>query len=129
MTHTQLQFTPISLADVNLVDPKIALTHTGGLSFKLSAKSGVGAWTWLDHPAGTVGYFADTHANVPLNGFYLVPGRDSTGAYFLHWHNSRWTLIQMHDVVKFVLNQDLSSVKNPAPADFVVRSLWNNTHV
>ncbi|KAI0267102.1 glycoside hydrolase [Gloeopeniophorella convolvens] len=103
-------FTPASLADAALVDPKIKLTHTGpGLTFRLSAQGGVAPWTWLDHPASTVGVFVDSARGAPLNAFYLVPGIDRT--------------------VTFQLNAGLSTNKNPSPADFVVRSLWNNTHV
>ncbi|KAF8549672.1 glycoside hydrolase [Imleria badia] len=102
-------FTPISLTYANLVDPKIVVRASNNYTFTLSAQSGVGAWTWLDHPYGTVGYFVDTTTGSPSNGFYLVPGIDRT--------------------VQFVQNAKLSSVGNPDPSDFVVRSLWNNTHV
>ncbi|GJE92630.1 glycoside hydrolase family 2 protein [Phanerochaete sordida] len=102
-------FTPISLADATLVDPKIHVTRGTDLTFTLSARGGVGAWTWLDHPAGTVGYFLDTATNIPSNGFYLIPGSDRT--------------------VRFILNAALPRVLSPSPDDFVVRSLWNNTHL
>ncbi|KXN81560.1 putative beta-mannosidase A [Leucoagaricus sp. SymC.cos] len=102
-------FTPTSLANANLQDPKISLTHTSNLTFKLSAKGGVGAWTWIDHPAGTIGIFVDAKTGVPTNGFYLIPGQDRT--------------------LRFELNSALSRVKNPDPKDFVVRSLWDNTHI
>ena len=72
------QFTPVSLANAALVDPKIDMHRGNDLTFMLSAKGGVGAWTWLDHPAGTVGYFVDTKTNSPSNGFYLIPGQDRT---------------------------------------------------
>ena len=84
-----LQFTPVSLADVPLVDPKIAVSHNNNLTFTLSARGGVAAWTWLDHPSGTVGYFINPRTNVPLNGFYLVPGIDRTGKLFV---NLLWTI-------------------------------------
>jgi beta-mannosidase len=45
----------------------------------LSAKGGVGVWTWLDHPSGTVGYFIDTTTGLPSNGYYLIPRIDRTG--------------------------------------------------
>ena len=32
-------------------------------------------------------------------------------------------------VVKFILNPSLSKLADPNPADFVVRSAWNNTHL
>ncbi len=82
VTYRDGQFTPTSLANAALVDPKIKLQHVKDLTFTLSASGGVGAWTWLDHPAGTVGHFMDTHTNIPSNGFYLVPGNDRTGTYF-----------------------------------------------
>ena len=74
-----LQFTPITLAKAALMDPKIHVTAYANLTFTLSAKGGVGAWTWLDHPANTVGYFFDTSSSVPSNGLYLIPGQDRTG--------------------------------------------------
>ncbi|KAJ6550965.1 glycoside hydrolase family 2 protein [Mycena vulgaris] len=101
-------FTPASLADATLVDPKIQLTAAPDLTFTLSALGGVAPWTWLDHPAGTVGVFVDNTTGLPSNGFYLIPGIDHT--------------------VKFLLNQNLSKNISPDPADFVLRSLWNNTH-
>ena len=64
------------------MDPRIYVTSHGDLTFTLSAKGGVGAWTWLDHPANTVGYFFDTKTKVPSNGFYLIPGQDRTSQYF-----------------------------------------------
>jgi hypothetical protein len=48
------------------------------LEFTLSAKGGVGVFTWLDHPSGTIGYFVDTATNIPTNGFHLIPGQDRT---------------------------------------------------
>ncbi|PCH35835.1 glycoside hydrolase family 2 protein [Wolfiporia cocos MD-104 SS10] len=71
-------YTPTSLAYAELVDPEIALTTGENLTFTLSAKGGVAAYAWLDHPYGTVGYFVDDTTGNPLNGFYLVPGIDRT---------------------------------------------------
>ncbi|EIN11243.1 glycoside hydrolase family 2 protein [Punctularia strigosozonata HHB-11173 SS5] len=102
-------FTPVSLADANLVDPLISVIRGKDLTFTLRAAGGVAPWTWIDHPAGTVGYFIDAITHLPSNGFYLVPGQDRT--------------------IKFILNQSMSRSASPNPADFVVRSLWNNTHV
>ncbi|KAF7369407.1 putative glycoside hydrolase family 2 protein [Mycena venus] len=101
-------FTPISLADAALVDPQIQINLTEDLTFTLSAQGGVAPWTWLDHPAGTVGVFVDNVTGLPSNGFYLVPGIDRT--------------------LKFIPNEKLSMNINPDPANFVLRSLWNNTH-
>ncbi|KAI0781895.1 glycoside hydrolase [Abortiporus biennis] len=107
VTNEQV-FTPISLATVTLLDPKISMKATSNFIFNLSAKGGVAPFTWIDHPAGTVGYFVDNKTNQPLNGFFLVPGNDRT--------------------VRFVMSQQMSKVKNPKTEDFVVRSLWDNTH-
>ncbi|KAF9241801.1 glycoside hydrolase family 2 protein [Melanogaster broomeanus] len=96
-------FTPVSLAQANLVDPEIAVTP--GDDYTVEWARGLG----LDHPYGTVGYFMDTTTGLPSNGFYLIPGIDHT--------------------LRFVPNVELSTVRDPNPADFVVRSLWNNTHV
>ncbi|KAF8525862.1 glycoside hydrolase [Hysterangium stoloniferum] len=101
-------FTPSSLATAVLVDPKILVISHSDLTFTLSAKGGVAAWAWLDHPAGTIGYFFDTTTNSPTNGFYLIPGQDRT--------------------VRFLLNSELSKNQHPDPSEFVVRSAWNNTH-
>lgn len=102
-------FVPTSLATALLVDPEIQITYGQDLTFILSAKGGVAAWTWMDHPSGTVGVFVDNVTGQPLNGFYLVPGQDRA--------------------LKFVIQTSLSKVKKPDPHDFVVRSLWNNTHI
>ncbi|EJD02700.1 glycoside hydrolase [Fomitiporia mediterranea MF3/22] len=101
-------FTPTPLANASLIDPQINVTRGPNLTFTLSAQGGVAPFTWLDHPSGTVGIFVDSTTGKPSNGFYLVPGNDRT--------------------VQFVLNDGLSKVSDPDPADFVVRSLWNNTH-
>ncbi|KAI0338261.1 glycoside hydrolase [Trametopsis cervina] len=108
VTNEQV-FTPISLANATLVDPQIEVKRHKNLSFTLSARGGVAPWTWIDHPSGTVGYFVDDKTNVPTNGFYLIPGIDRT--------------------LIFKQNTKLSTVKSPNPDDFIVRSLWNNTHV
>ena len=77
-----MQFTPTSLAKANLVDPKIRVTRTSDLTFTLSARGGVAPWTWIDHPAGTIGVFVDDRTGVPSNGFYLVPGIPRTRKRF-----------------------------------------------
>ncbi|KAL5523539.1 hypothetical protein ACEPAG_7712 [Sanghuangporus baumii] len=102
-------FTSVPLSNVSLIDPQISVTKSENLTFTLSAQGGVAPFTWLDHPSGTVGIFVDNSTGKPSNGFYLVPGQDRT--------------------VRFLMNNVLSRVKDPNPADFVVRSLWNNTHV
>jgi len=102
-------FNPTSLADASLVDPRIEVKRGKDFTFTLSARGGVAPFTWMDHPFGTVGIFVDAVSGLPSNGFYLVPGRDRT--------------------VQFVMNEALSKVSDPNSEDFIVRSLWNNTHV
>ncbi|KAI0047909.1 glycoside hydrolase family 2 protein [Auriscalpium vulgare] len=102
-------FVPTSLASASLIDPCIVFSHDGDLNFTLSAKCGVAPWTWLDHPAGSVGVFIDARTGTATNGFYLIPGEDRT--------------------VTFLPSPAGSRSKIPQPADFVVRSLWNNTHL
>jgi hypothetical protein len=76
---TLFQFTPVSLASANLVDPNISLTPTTDLEFLLTANGGVGVFTWLDHPSGTVGSFVDANSGVPSNGYFLIPNQDRKG--------------------------------------------------
>ena len=54
------------------------VTPGDNLTFTLSAQGGVAAYAWLDHPAGTVGYFQDSATGLPSNGFFLIPGIDRT---------------------------------------------------
>ncbi|KII92215.1 hypothetical protein PLICRDRAFT_37004 [Plicaturopsis crispa FD-325 SS-3] len=51
--------------------------------------------------------FVDNSTGLPSNGFYLIPGIDRT--------------------LTFVFDEATSSA-TPDPSQFVVRSLWNNTH-
>ncbi|KAJ5820571.1 hypothetical protein N7474_006162 [Penicillium riverlandense] len=70
-THQNF-FTPTWPKDLALEDPKIELSHdarTG--TFTVEAKNAVSLYTWLDYPAGVVGYFED-------NSFTLVPGEKRT---------------------------------------------------
>ena len=54
------------------------MTTDNDLTFTLSAQGGVAAFAWIDHPAGTVGYFKDASTNDVSNGFFLIPGIDRT---------------------------------------------------
>ena len=74
----KMEFTPISLANAAIVDPKISMDITDDLQITLSAQGGVAPWTWVDHPLGTVGVFVDAVTGKPTNGFYLIPGVDRT---------------------------------------------------
>lgn len=66
-TH-QNTFTPVFPNELSLIDPKVEISHDAktGL-FTVEAKNGVSLYTWLDYPAGVVGYFDD-------NSFTLLPG-------------------------------------------------------
>ncbi|XHG08547.1 hypothetical protein AWENTII_011644 [Aspergillus wentii] len=67
-TH-QNHFTPAFPKDLSLVDPNLDITYDGkSKKFTIEAKSGVSLYTWLDYPAGVVGYFDQ-------NSFLLVPGQ------------------------------------------------------
>ncbi|KAJ5495889.1 Beta-mannosidase A [Penicillium diatomitis] len=85
--------------EISLVDPKIELARgSDDLTFTLEAKGGVALYTWLDYPAGVVGYFDD-------NVFTLIPGEKKT--------------------VQFTVQKDDTNGKW---ADGVtVRSLWDQT--
>ena len=98
------------------------------LTFTLSARGGVAAFAWLDHPAGTIGYFVDKRTDVPANGFFLVPGIDRTGTSPVDAEYTPEILTLLCAVV-FIPNTALSKAVSPDPSEFVVRSLWNNTHV
>ena len=58
------------------------MTSGDNLTFTLSAQGGVAAYAWLDHPAGTVGYFQDSATGLPSNGFFLIPGIDRTREHY-----------------------------------------------
>ncbi|KZT04086.1 glycoside hydrolase family 2 protein [Laetiporus sulphureus 93-53] len=45
-------YTPTSLANAELIDPEIDMIAGDSLTFTLSAKGGVAAYAWLDHPSG-----------------------------------------------------------------------------
>ena len=65
-THRN-QFTPVFPNRLDLVDPKLQISHDGSDVFTIEAKNGVSLYTWLDYPAGAVGYFDE-------NSFTLLPG-------------------------------------------------------
>ncbi|KAJ5168626.1 Beta-mannosidase A [Penicillium canariense] len=57
---------------LSLLDPKLLLSHDSATgTFTVEAKGGISLYTWLDYPAGVVGYFDD-------NAFTLVPGEKKT---------------------------------------------------
>ncbi|OQE07945.1 hypothetical protein PENVUL_c011G08750 [Penicillium vulpinum] len=70
-THRN-QFTPVFPKDLALKDPNLKLSHDAKAgTFTVEARSAVSLYTWLDYPAGVVGYFED-------NSFSLVPGEKRT---------------------------------------------------
>ncbi|KAF7587182.1 hypothetical protein BBP40_007645 [Aspergillus hancockii] len=67
-THEN-HFTPVWPKDLALVDPKLEVSYDAqSKKFTVEAKSGVSLYTWLDYPAGVVGYF-------DKNAFVLLPGQ------------------------------------------------------
>ena len=83
----------------------------------------------MDHPFETVGIFVDNTTGLPSNGFFLIPGQDRTGMSLITNFQRRRRLIAPIHQVRSILNEALSKVTDPDPADFVARSVWNNTHV
>ncbi|KAL4743940.1 glycoside hydrolase superfamily [Aspergillus similis] len=68
LTHENY-FTPSFPKDLELVDPGLELSYDAQSGvFTVEAKSGVSLYTWLDYPAGLVGYFTG-------NAFLLVLGQ------------------------------------------------------
>lgn len=74
-TH-QNHFTPVWPKDLKLVDPGLTLSYdpianlaspSTSKTFTVEATKGVALYTWLDYPAGLVGYFEE-------NAFVLRPG-------------------------------------------------------
>ncbi|KAI9369333.1 glycoside hydrolase superfamily [Aspergillus egyptiacus] len=90
-------FTPAFPKDLALTDPGLELAYdarTG--TFTVEAKSAVSLYTWLDYPAGLVGYFSE-------NAFLLVPGRKKE--------------------IRFVVQVD--STNGDWQREVTVRSLWD----
>ncbi|KAJ5776260.1 uncharacterized protein N7511_001271 [Penicillium nucicola] len=97
-THRN-QFTPVYPKDLELKDPKLSLSHDAKTGvFTVEAKSAASLYTWIDYPAGVVGYFED-------NSFTLIPGEKKT--------------------VKFVAQKDETGGK--WVNDVTVRSMWDQT--
>lgn len=94
-------FSPVFPKDLDIVDPGLELTYDPSSgTFTVEAKSGVSLYTWLDYPAGVVGYFEK-------NAFVLTPGQKKE--------------------IGFVVQEDNTGGKW---VDAVtVRSLWDQTVV
>lgn len=92
-------FTSVSPKDLELKDPQLQLSYDANANtFTVEARSAVSLYTWLDYPAGVVGYFED-------NSFSLVPGEKRT--------------------VRFIVQKD-DTGGNWTNA-VTVRSLWDQT--
>ncbi|KAL4885621.1 glycoside hydrolase superfamily [Aspergillus karnatakaensis] len=90
-------FTPVFPKDLAILDAELELTYDSETEiFTVEAKSGVSLYTWLDYPAGLVGYFEE-------NAFVLVPGQKKE--------------------VRFVVQQATSDEE--WQNDVTVRSLWD----
>ncbi|KAH1395714.1 hypothetical protein KXW65_009110 [Aspergillus fumigatus] len=64
----QNHFTPVFPKDLSLKDPKLEVSYSPeSRKFTVQATGGVSLYTWLDYPAGAVGYFE-------ANAFVLLPG-------------------------------------------------------
>ncbi|KXG48131.1 Glycoside hydrolase, superfamily [Penicillium griseofulvum] len=97
-THRN-KFTPAYPKDLALKDPELKLSHdaqTG--TFTVEVRSAVSLYTWLDYPAGVVGYFEE-------NSFSLLPGEKRT--------------------LRFVVQRDETGGK--WVDGVTVRSLWDQT--
>ncbi|KAL4782445.1 glycoside hydrolase superfamily [Aspergillus varians] len=96
LTHENY-LTPSSPKDLALVDPQLELSYDVETEvFTVQAKSGVSLYTWLDYPAGLVGYFEE-------NAFILVPGQKKE--------------------IRFVVQED--HLNGEWQRDVIVRSLWD----
>ncbi|PLB55349.1 putative beta-mannosidase [Aspergillus steynii IBT 23096] len=98
LTHEN-HFTPVIPKDLKLVDPGLELSHDAvSGTFTVQATSGVSLYTWLDYPAGLVGYFTE-------NAFVLAPGQKKE--------------------IEFVVQVESGS--DDWRDDVTVQSLWNQT--
>ncbi|KAL4929078.1 beta-mannosidase mndA [Aspergillus undulatus] len=92
-------FTPVFPKDLGLVDPGLELSYDADTGvFVVEAKSGISLYTWLDYPAGLVGYFEE-------NAFLLVPGQRKE--------------------IRFIVQEDSSDGEWAWQQEVTVRSLWD----
>ncbi|KAJ5513316.1 Glycoside hydrolase superfamily [Penicillium fimorum] len=97
-THRN-QFMPVFPKDLALKNPELKLSHDAlAGTFTVEAQRAVSLYTWLDYPAGVVGYFED-------NSFSLLPGEKRT--------------------LRFVVQKDETGGK--WVDGVTVRSLWDQT--
>ncbi|KAL4804336.1 glycoside hydrolase superfamily [Aspergillus unguis] len=98
LTHNNY-FTPAFPKDLEIVDPGLELSYNADTeTFTVEAKTGVSLYTWLDYPAGLVGYFSD-------NAFVLIPGQKKE--------------------VKFLVQEDTAGLGEEWQSKVTVRSLWD----
>ena len=97
-THRN-HFTPVYPKDLALKAPQLDLSHNSkDNTFTVEARNAVSLYTWIDYPAGVVGYFED-------NSFTLAPGEKRS--------------------LKFVVQKDETGGK--WVDGVTVRSLWDQT--
>lgn len=90
-------FTPVYPNEMKLVEPGVKLSYDDHLGkFVVEATQGVSLYTWLNYPAGIVGYFDE-------NSFTLIPGQPKTVGF---------------KIQKDLLSKDLIS-------NFTVQSIWD----
>lgn len=96
LTHEN-HFTPAFPKDLALTDPELELSYDSESEvFTVESKSGVSLYTWLDYPAGLVGYFDH-------NAFVLAPGQKKE--------------------IRFIVQEDHSD--GEWQREVTVRSLWD----
>ncbi|KAK5996760.1 Beta-mannosidase A [Cladobotryum mycophilum] len=85
-THEN-HFLPVWPKDAKVSDPGLHLSYDkSSKKFTVEAKKGVALYTWLTHPAGTLGFFDD-------NAFVLRPGVKKEIGFTLHEDSTggKWT--------------------------------------
>lgn len=75
-------FHPGSLRNASIVDPGLQLSYsTQSRNFTVTATTGIGAWIWLDYPAGAVLHFDS-------NAFWLAPNTSREVGYTVQHDNT-----------------------------------------
>lgn len=93
-------FIPVIPKDLKLVDPGLEISHDAdSRTFTVEATSGVSLYTWLDYPAGLVGYFSE-------NAFVLAPGQQKEIEFVVQVQGDRADWME----------------------DVTVQSLWDQAH-
>jgi beta-mannosidase len=80
-------FLPVWPNQAKVSDPKLQLSYNKSTkSFTVESTTGVSLYTWLTHPAGTLGFFDD-------NAFVLAPGQKKEVGFTLQEDTTggKWT--------------------------------------